>query len=274
MTSLVKAPPLPRVVVAGGVALFWVVQLTLLFVSGLPLVDTILIAVLLVGVPALSIAQLPLIQNAFVERLPAYWGSIATLWLLGSACWLVGTRVDGATAIGVIAQAPGAMVVWSVGLTGAGLGIIFFFRQIAIRAGVPDSPMLRQLLPRTRHERRVFALLSVAAGVGEEVAYRGYAIPVLTPVFGVTGAAVVTSVVFGAVHGYQGALGVLRTGTMGGVLAWGFISSGSLVPVMIAHTLIDLIAGIALGERLLSPRAMAGVDEGPDLGTSPSRTWN
>ena len=84
--------------------------------------------------------------------------------------------------------------------------------------------------------------------------------------------AVVTSVVFGAVHGYQGALGVLRTGTMGGVLAWGFISSGSLVPVMIAHTLIDLIAGIALGERLLSPRAVAGVDEGPDLGTSQSRT--
>jgi membrane protease YdiL (CAAX protease family) len=76
------------------------------------------------------------------------------------------------------------------------------------------------------------------------------------------GAAVITSVMFGVVHGYQGVLGVLRTGVMGGVLAWGFISSGSLWPVMIAHTLIDLIAGIVLGERLLSPESGTGVGRG------------
>ncbi len=262
MTSSGKSRALVRVLLAAGVALFWVVQLTLVFVLGLPLVDSILIAVLLAAVPAFSIAQLPLIRDAFVERLPAYWGSIATLWLLGSACWLVGTRVDGAAAIGIVMLSPGATLVWSVGLMVAGLGIIFAFRQFAIWARVPDSPILRQLLPRTRHERRVFALLSVAAGVGEEVAYRGYAITVLAPVFGVTSAVAVTSVVFGVMHGYQGALGVLRTGVMGGVLAWGFISSGSLVPVMIAHTLIDLIAGIALGDRLLSPGVTVGVHDG------------
>ena len=92
----------------------------------------------------------------------------------------------------------------------------------------------------------------MAAGAGEEVAYRGYAITVLGPVLGVAGAVAVTSVVFGVVHGYQGALGVLRTGVMGAVLALGFIWSGSLLPAIIAHTLIDLIAGVALGERLLS----------------------
>jgi len=265
-----KSPPVVRVIVWGGVASFWAVQLTLLLLVGLPLVDTILLAVLLAAVPVFSMAQLPLIEDAFIERLPAYWGSIATLWLLGTACWLVGTRVDGAAAIGVVGIPPGAMAMWAAGLTVAGLGTILAFRWIAIWAGAADTPLLRQLLPHTGRERGVFVLLSVAAGVGEEVAYRGYAIPVLAPVFGVMGAAAVTSVMFGVVHGYQGVLGVLRTGIMGGILAWGFISSGSLWPAMIAHTLIDLIAGIVLGERLLSPESATGVDEGPDLQTSQS----
>ena len=263
MTRPAKSPPVVRVIVWAGVASFWAVQLTLLLVAGLPLVDTILLAVLLAAVPVFSMAQLPLIEGAFIERLPAYWGSIGTLWLLGAACWLVGTRVDGAAAIGVVRISPGAMLMWTAGLTAAGLGTIVVFRRIAVWAGAVDTPILRQLLPQTGRERRVFALLSVAAGAGEEVAYRGYAIPVLTPVFGVMGAATVTSVMFGVVHGYQGVLGVLRTGTMGGVLAWGFISSGSLWPAIIAHTLIDLIAGILLGERLLSPESATGVDDGP-----------
>ena len=262
MTRPAKSPPVVRIIVWVGVASFWAVQLTLLLVVGLPLVDTILLAVLLAALPIFSMAQLPLIEDALIERLPAYWGSIATLWLLGTACWLVGTRVNGAAAIGMVGISPGAMAVWTVGLTAAGLGIILAFRRIAIWAGAADTPLLRQLLPQTGRERGVFALLSVAAGAGEEVAYRGYAIPVLAPVFGVMGAAVITSVMFGVVHGYQGVLGVLRTGVMGGVLAWGFISSGSLWPAMIAHTLIDLIAGIVLGERLLSPESGTGVRRG------------
>jgi membrane protease YdiL (CAAX protease family) len=71
---------------------------------------------------------------------------------------------------------------------------------------------------------------------------------------GTFGAAVLTTVVFGILHGYQGRLGILRTGVMGGVLAWGFLASGSLWPPIIAHTLIDLLAGIVFGERLLASR--------------------
>lgn len=121
--------------------------------------------------------------------------------------------------------------------------------------------MLRQLLPRSRDERKAFAVLSVAAGFGEEIAYRGYAIPVLVPLLGVTGAAVLSSAVFGVLHGYQGVLGIFRTGAMGGMLAWGFLASGSLWPPIIAHTLIDLVAGLWLGDRLLSPEGPAGVGE-------------
>lgn len=246
-------PPAVRWVAGGSVVLFWAAQLTLVLVADVALLDSLLLAVLLVAIPGLSLAQLPLIDEAPLERLPAYWSSIVTLWLLGTASWFVGTRGGGPAALGLVAIPWRAMAFWSVGLAFGGLLIILLFRQLSVWWGALDSRLLRQLLPRTRRERHAFAGLSVAAGVGEEISYRGYAITALTPVLGVSGAAVLTSVVFGIIHGYQGGLGILRTGAMGGMLAWGFLASGSLWPPIVAHTLIDLAAGLWLGDRLLSP---------------------
>ena len=257
-------PPAVRRIVGVSIVTFWAVQLTLMLVAGLPLLDSVLLAVLLVAVPGLSVAQLPLIDGTPLERLPAYWSSVVTLWLLGTACWFVGSREGGAAALGFVAIPVVEMALWTVGLLLGGLLTIFVFRQIAVWSGAQDSPMLRQLLPQTREERTAFGVLSLAAGFGEEIAYRGYAIPVLVPLLGVPGAAVLTSAVFGVLHGYQGALGILRTGAMGGILAWGFLSSGSLWPPIIAHTLIDLVAGLWLGDRLLSPERPPGVGE-PDI---------
>jgi len=259
MTSPTEGAPgsrLPRSVRAllvAGAALFCVVQPALLFGAGLPLLDTIALAVLLVAMPAFALAQVPLVAGTPVERLPAYWSSIATLWMLGVACWLVGTRSGGPAAVGMVAMPLGPLAVWSVGLTLAGLATLVVFRAVLGAAGASESPILRQLLPRSGQERRVFALLSLTAGVCEELAYRGYAIPILATTMGSPGAAVVTSLVFGILHGYQGLLGSMRTAIMGGILAWGFLASGSLLPAIIAHALIDLVAGLLLGERLLPP---------------------
>ena len=118
--------------------------------------------------------------------------------------------------------------------------------------------MLRALLPETGKERGIFVLLSVAAGLGEEIAYRGYAIPVLTPVTGVAGAVLITSLVFGVMHAYQSALGIVRTMTMGVILAWGFLMSGSLLPCILAHTFINIIAGIAIAQQLMLPEESIG----------------
>jgi membrane protease YdiL (CAAX protease family) len=192
--------PLPgsvRALMGAGAVLFWVVQLSLLFWGRLPLPDTVLLAALLVALPTFALAQLPLVQDTPIERLPAYWGSIVTLWLIGTACWLVGTRVGGAAALGVVWLPLLPLLSWSVGLTVAGLAVLVAFRQIAIATGVPESPMLRALLPRSTRERAAFALLSVAAGVGEELAYRGYAIPQLAEIMGVPAAVLLTSLVFG-----------------------------------------------------------------------------
>jgi membrane protease YdiL (CAAX protease family) len=259
-----------RLVSAVGFVLFWTVQLGLLSVMDLALLDSVLVAALLVAVPALSLAQLPIIGDAEIERLPAYWSSVATLWLLGTACWFVGSREGGGAALGFTSVPVVVMASWTVALTLGGLLTIFVFREISVRLGFGDSRLIRELMPRTPRERSAFVVLSLAAGFGEEIAYRGYAITVLAPGLGVPGAALLTSAVFGVLHGYQGAFGILRAGAIGGLLAWGFLASGSLWPAIAAHTAIDLLAGLWLGDRLLSPEASSGV--GGDAGGAPTES--
>ena len=264
MSRLKDLPPGVARVLWLGATLFWAVQLSLYLLGGLSLLDTILLATLLIAMPVLAIAQVPLAQEALIERLPAYWSSIATLWVLGTISWLVGTRTEGLAAIGLTLLPPVPFIAWTLGLTAAGLGIIVVFRQVALGLRVRESPLLRSLLPRTAEERGVFAILSLAAGVGEEVAYRGYAIPVLIPVVGSVGALLLTSAVFGVLHVYQGTLGIFRTAVMGATLAGGFLLSGSLLPAIIAHTAIDLLAGILIADKLLLPldsHGVGGVDE-------------
>ncbi len=247
------------VIAAGGMVLFWATMYVLVTSADLALVDAILLSTLLVGVPMLSMAQLPLIEGQQIERLPAYWSSIVTLWLLGSACWFVGARDGGAAALGLVSIGMFPFFAWSVGLTAAGMGIIVVFRAVGRRFGVVESALLRDLLPQTRREQGVFTVLSFAAGTGEELAYRGYSIPMLLPLIGTGWAVAITTAVFGLMHGYQGWVGIIRTALMGGVLAGGFLAAGSLWPPIAAHVAIDLLAGIVFGERLLSHPGDDGV---------------
>jgi membrane protease YdiL (CAAX protease family) len=243
-----------------GTVLFWLVLYGLKSWGGFELADAILSAVLLVVLPALAIAQAPLMADANIDRLPAYWSSIATLWILGTLGWLVGTRDGGPSAIGFVWTSGTSILLWSAALTVVGLVTIFSFRSLSQALGIRETRIIRELLPRTSDEKGVFLLLSMAAGIGEEVAYRGYALPVLIPLLGSVGAVSLTAGVFGLLHVYQGTLGIFRTAVMGGFLAWGFLASGSLIPPMIAHTIIDILAGLVLAERLLLPPDESGVD--------------
>ncbi len=219
---------------------------------GLPIPDAVLLSVLLAAVPTLSLAQLPLIGLQTIRRIPSYWSSIVTLTLLGGASWAVGTRTGGAAALGLVPLPAVPLVGWTLLMTALALGLILAFREVERRTGLGDATLLRQLVPRTAPEKRLFVVLSLAAGFGEEFAYRGYVIPVLAPILGTVGAATLSTAIFGVMHAYQGATGVLRAALMGGVLAWGFLASGSLWPSVLAHTLIDVLAGAVLGERLLA----------------------
>ena len=211
------------------------------------------LALLLEVLPILGLAQLPLADDEGpFPRIPVYLSSGAVILLLGWAGLIIGTREVGREFMGLGSVSLLSLVPWALAVSIGILGIQFAFFLGRLRLGLRETALLHQLLPRTGPEKIVFVFLSLAAGVGEEIAFRGFAIPGLVLLFGSEwGAAVVSSLAFGLLHGYQGWLGVVRTGTMGFLLAASFILSGSLWPAIVAHAVLDLVAGLWLGETLL-----------------------
>ncbi|WP_304192494.1 CPBP family intramembrane glutamic endopeptidase [Phenylobacterium aquaticum] len=99
------------------------------------------------------------------------------------------------------------------------------------------------MLPNTALERAAWALLSLTAGVCEELYFRGFLIRVLQergPELPLAAALVVSSLIFGLGHLYQGAKGVLGTTIGGAGFGLLFLLTGSLIPGVVLHALIDL----------------------------------
>lgn len=223
-----------------------------------PLVDAAALAVLLVLLPLLAVLQARMLRDLRIERMGAYASSALTLLALGGGAWMVGSRSGGAAALGLAPVPMPELAAWTAVLVAAGLVVTGIFRMAGPRLGLRDSRIVRELLPRTGVERATFTGLSLTAGLGEELAYRGYVIPVLAGVVGTPFAAAVSSVVFGVLHVYQGPLGMVRSASLGALLAWGFLASGSLWPAAAAHAILDVLLGVALGERMMVPEEPHG----------------
>ena len=146
---------------------------------------------------------------------------------------------------GVVSQVP-----WLAVAILAVTAIYRFGGQTTRRALAVQLRPVAALLPRTALERRWFALLSVTAGICEELLYRGFGLAALrwaAPDIHTTGLIALSGAAFGFAHLYQGRLGVTLTGVLGAYLAWITIAAGSLVPVMVLHALLDLrILGLPL----------------------------
>ncbi|HSU41817.1 MAG TPA: CPBP family intramembrane glutamic endopeptidase [Polyangiaceae bacterium] len=102
------------------------------------------------------------------------------------------------------------------------------------------------LLPLTRVERAVWCAVALSAAFSEEVVYRGYLARELTrlsarPAVGVLGQAVL----FGLAHGEQGSGTMLRFFVYAVGLALVAAARRSLVPCIIGHASVDLLAGFA-----------------------------
>ncbi|GGK90318.1 hypothetical protein GCM10007382_08000 [Salinibacterium xinjiangense] len=138
--------------------------------------------------------------------------------------------------------------------------IVIVLTWIGIRAarhdddGIAAVGDIAALLPRNRQEVRLGALLSINAGIVEELAFR-LAIPAL--VFGASGSAIaavaVSVLLFGALHLYQGAAGIIGTTIVGIAMMALYVVSGSIVAPIVLHVLIDLRS------LVLIPVAVMGV---------------
>jgi membrane protease YdiL (CAAX protease family) len=100
---------------------------------------------------------------------------------------------------------------------------------------------IESLLPHTKNEKLWFILVALSAGICEEIIFRGYGLRLFESIgFNGSPLLIVTAVVFGLVHIYQGFVGVIMTAITGAFLTLIYIQTGSLWWSILAHIFIDL----------------------------------
>jgi membrane protease YdiL (CAAX protease family) len=191
------------------------------------------------------------------EKLALYGSTIAFQWiLLGVVAWRALARGVTPAELGLTRHFNVTLAL--VSLTGAvllGLFQWFNLRRVGRMSGVvPDlmRKLATRLLPNKVVEFAPYCALALTAGVCEEFLYRGFAMAALARV-GMAAwlVVVITSVLFGLAHAYQGKSGIVGTTLMGFLLAGCRLMYGSLAPAMVWHAAVDIVAGVA-GHRYLA----------------------
>jgi membrane protease YdiL (CAAX protease family) len=190
------------------------------------------------------------------ERISLYTSTIAFQWLAaGFAAWRAWAHGFSATQLGLSTRSPG----WSIVAAIVGGSILAALQWLNLRrmGRMPEKTRARlqalseRILPRSAKERVPFFALAVTAGMCEEFLYRGFAIAALTrsglPLWTTV---VISSLLFGIAHLYQGRSGLLGTTLLGLIFGIARVGFNSLTPVMVWHAAVDVVAGIA-GSRYL-----------------------
>lgn len=116
----------------------------------------------------------------------------------------------------------------------------------AKRSLVEQMSSLAWFMPKNKKQLAIFTLgLSVAAGVCEELIFRGYLLQALTEHVGLTFAVLISSALFGLCHLYQGFFHVIRTFVIGIIFCLIYIFSETLIIPIILHVIVDIYGAIS-----------------------------
>ena len=128
---------------------------------------------------------------------------------------------------------------------------VFLFRSIRNndekRESVKEklnSVSANEFLPRTKKEFKWYVFLSISAGICEELLFRGFLIWYFETLTNIFLAIILSSILFGAAHSYQGFKGFIRSGFMGLLLALIVIWTDSLLIPIFIHIAGDIYGGI------------------------------
>ena len=185
--------------------------------------------------PAATVARLPLYVGLIVVELVLVWFVVIGVRARGSKAGdLVGQRWRTAVdALFDILSAAGTIAL----LRFLGPFLYELLGRWAAKTGF--------LLPQTGPEVAMWIAVSIAAGVCEEIVYRGY---LQRQLWGLTrslpAALALQSVIFGLGHIYQGWKPALVTAAYG--LVFGLVAAWrrSIIPGAIAHAVVDILAGL------------------------------
>ncbi len=197
------------------------------------------------------------------ERITIYGSTIAFQWILSAVTvWRCVAHGWSLPSLGVALAHRSAAI--GIGLALASvLALVQFvaFRQLG---RVPPerrgrlAEIARKLMPQNLAEALAFVALVCTVSVCEELLFRGFAFSAFQRVFGGSAAAAIlgSSILFGVGHFYQGRRGVANTSVLGAIFAAVRLWTGSLVPAILAHLAVDLVAGLG-GSRWAASQNLA-----------------
>lgn len=191
-------------------------------------------------------------QGLVIPRVPLYLEALILQTLLLGISWGV------ATAAGITLFRFEPVEVADVLLVFAVLGLALTAMVAGWRVAKPEARRrLSILIPANASERGFWIVLSLAAGISEEVAFRGVLPAILE---GMTGslwfAFLLSATAFALAHLLQGWTSALFVGIFGLVfhlLVW---TTGALWTAIAVHVLYDVVAGLTLS-RLVTPESEA-----------------
>ena len=186
-----------------------------------------------------------------VERLVLYASTIAFQWFAVAVVgWRVGARGYTAPELGLVFNdQPRLLAAGIVG--GVVLATLEWLNLRRVQRIPVESRGLLQaiaerVLPQSALELGAYSALAITAGLCEEFLYRGFAMAALAraglPAWLIV---LISSVLFGLAHSYQGRGGIVMTFIVGLVFGVSRLTYNSLVPAVFWHSMVDVVAGVA-----------------------------
>jgi len=136
-------------------------------------------------------------------------------------------------------------------------GILVFQNLRELKGTTPEAlakhlGKARKFIPSGKVEILAWAAMALTAGICEELLFRGWMLPLFGSVLGSLWLGLlISSLLFGLAHAYQGPKGILTTGLVGLVLGLIYMGAGSLVPSQVLHALVNLVHGF-IGASLVA----------------------
>jgi len=197
------------------------------------------------------------------ERIRLYASTIAFQWLAALiVAWRSAERGLTPANLGLVAGHIGHTVFIAISIT-ALLALVqsIGFRRLR-KQSLPEGSRMRQimlkLMPASSTDSLVFVALAGTVAVCEEFLYRGFA---FAAIYRATGGSTViallgSSVLFALAHSYQGRAGLLNTFLLGLLFAVCRVWTVSILPAVLAHFVVDLLAGLLIPRAVRTPRGV------------------
>ena len=205
----------------------------------------LLVAYLVVGQPAVGAWSAARLRREG-SRLRRYRRTAVLEWSLVAVALVLVLAAPGLDLADVGVRLPRASAYTVVGAVGLAVSVALLValrRRVDRGVEVVAPGSVGALIPRTPAERRAFLGVALTAGICEELLYRGVLLgvaAVLLPGLDAVRLVLVSALVFGLAHLYQGVVGMLTAVVLGGCLAVLYLGSGSLLLPVAYHLLVDL----------------------------------